>query len=219
MSRRTRYNNFVVYYTSEDVTDTDESVSALRTSMKTTVVKKESLAPKTNRIYKTKKRYKPGPASKTGKPRLQNVQKAAEDDDENEEEMKMNKRACEKPCPASKKKGIFVNGLPLSKIELPSGWMYDLNEDNKLSLQSPECNTYNSFSNAVSHLMQQNVGPTTRKRSYSTSSLRIDEDQDFGWFLRCTDHMHFDTIPYSVPFGLEGPITYVHNILNLEAIS
>ena len=54
-----------------------------------------SLPPKIRKVgveqNEEKITYKPGPASKTGKPRLQNIQKAAEDD-ENEEEMKMNKR-------------------------------------------------------------------------------------------------------------------------------
>ena len=84
---------------------------------------------------------------------------------------------------------------------------------------SPERITYDGVANAVGHLMQQNVGPSnSRKRSYSTSSLVQpdnfeDEDRplEFGWFLRCTDRMHFETTEYSVETvgQLEGSVSYL----------
>ena len=84
---------------------------------------------------------------------------------------------------------------------------------------SPERITYDGVANAVGHLMQQNVGPSnSRKRSYSTSSIVQpgnfeDEDRplEFGWFLRCTDRMHFETTEYSVETvgQLEGSVSYL----------
>ena len=116
----------------------------------------------------------------------------------------------DRPCPASKKKVFLESGLNLGKIELPKGWSYELckTDDKVLALKfhSPEGIVYDGVQNAVAHLLQQNCCPTgtgitgqrRRRRSFSTSScLKEQEDPArFGWFLRCTDKMHFNTRPY-----------------------
>jgi hypothetical protein len=122
----------------------------------------------------------------------------------------------DKPCPASRKKGLLVHGLPPAKIELPKGWTYDITDDKRIEYHSPEGIVYKGVEHAISHLFQQNCGPP-RKRSYSTSSLRHIEpgssSDRFGWFLESTDRMHFKTT--TVPCildqvgPLEGPVEYL----------
>ena len=114
----------------------------------------------------------------------------------------------DRPSPASKKKVFLKSGLSLGKIELPKGWSYELcqTEGEKsnvaLKFHSPEGLAYDGVQNAVAHLLQQNCCPTgnikrRRRRSYSTSScIKEDGPGRFGWFLRCTDKMHFQTRPY-----------------------
>ena len=111
-----------------------------------------------------------------------------------------------RPCPASKKKLFLKSGLSLGKIELPKGWSYEpWKEDEKtvlLKLQSPEGIVYEGVENAIAHLLQQNCCPPgniqrLRRRSFSASScLQKEEPERFGWFLRCTDRMHFNIRPY-----------------------
>ena len=184
----------VTHYTSEDVTDTDEAIGDDNTTSKPRIMKKNKagvMAPYSNSKSNTKQPYssrkknspakiqktttstnlkynKPGPASLTGRPRFE------VDLDSEAIENNTNKRSQEKPCPASKKKnGVFINGLPIAKLELPTGWCYELSDDHddKVSLQSPEGITYEGVSEAIKMLMQNNVGPSTRKRSYSCSSI------------------------------------------------
>ena len=114
----------------------------------------------------------------------------------------------DRPSPASKKKVFLKSGLSLGKIELPKGWSYELcqtkGEKSNVALKfhSPEGLAYDGVQNAVAHLLQQNCCPTgnikrRRRRSYSTSScIKEDGPGRFGWFLRCTDKMHFQTRPY-----------------------
>ena len=183
LSRRTRYTNLVTSYTSEDITDTDEA--GVNTTPKPRVMKKQAVVAPNSKSNKqpyhsrkkiaakknkttTSLKKRPGPASLTGRPRFI-VEAAGNSALEN-----TSKRFKEKPCPASKKKeGVFINGLPIAKLELPTGWCYDLsdNDDKVLSLQSPEGITYDGISEAIKMLMQNNVGPSTRKRSYSCSSI------------------------------------------------
>lgn len=129
----------------------------------------------------------------------------------------------DKACPASKKKTILKGGIVPGKIELPKGWSYELVEGQPptLKFHSPEGILYNGVSDAIAHLLQQNCcRPTTpiqggnrRHRSFSCSSLHIQEEEpsQFGWFLRYTDKMHFDTRPCSADQvgQLEGPVEYL----------
>jgi len=129
----------------------------------------------------------------------------------------------DRPSPASKKKVFLKSGLSLGKIELPKGWSYELcqTEGEKsnvaVKFHSPEGLAYDGVQNAVAHLLQQNCCPTgnikrRRRRSYSTSScIKEDGPGRFGWFLRCTDKMHFKTRPYCPDQvgQLEGPVEYL----------
>lgn len=131
----------------------------------------------------------------------------------------------DKACPASKKKIVFKGGIVPGKIELPKGWSYELVEGPPpaLKFHSPEGIMYNGVADAIAHLLQQNccrpTSPTQegsghrRHRSFSCSSLHIQEEEpsQFGWFLRYTDKMHFDTRPCGADqVGLlEGSVEYL----------
>ena len=101
-------------------------------------------------------------------------------------------------------------------MELPKGWTYELTEKTTLKFNNPEGIAYDGVNQALAHLMQQNCAPAAarRKRSYSTSSLYgtpVDGNR-FGWFLRSTDKMHFDTKPQGLTNEtgpLEGPVEYL----------
>ena len=134
-------------------------------------------------------------------------------------EQPVKKTNLERPCPASKKKVTFKGGVTLGKIELPKGWSYEVDtEKRSLKFHSPESLAYDGVDGAIAHLLQQNCCPTRgqqRRRSFSTSSslgiLQQMEPERFGWFLRCTDKMHFDTRPFSADQvgHLEGPVEYL----------
>ena len=103
-------------------------------------------------------------------------------------------------------------------MELPKGWTYELTEDLTLRFTNPEGIAYDGVQEAITHLMQQNCAPPTnlrsrRRRSFSTSSLLgspVNGD-DFGWFLRSTDKMHFDTKPQDTDIAgaLDGQVAYL----------
>ena len=192
MKRKQRHNSVVVYYGSQPPVPTSKKV--------------------------------PIPSSQIKRPRP---------NDTIPQVMKRSKKisSLNRPCPASKKKVSFKGGLRPGRIELPKGWSYEIDsEDPKatkklplLKLHSPEGIVYDGVEDAVAHLMQQNCG-RHRRRSYSTSSVTnlnssatsgetsgLQNGLEFGWFLRCTDRMHFETRPYSVDQAgnLEGPVEYL----------
>ena len=116
-------------------------------------------------------------------------------------------------------------------MELPKNWTFDFEltpQFPTLKLNNPEGKIFNGVEEAIAHLMQQNCAPPNesvcsdrqrkRRRSYSTSSL-LDastpvDSHDFGWFLRSTDRMHFDTRAQksSQETGpLEGAVEYLRD--------
>ena len=114
MSRRIRYSTLVAHYVSEDVT---EEINNAKPANATPDVKKNGRKKAINR-HQASKPQRPslpvhekqvsqlGPASKTGRPKFEGVVPDYEVDEFDET-----------PCPASKKR-VYVNGLPMAKIEV-----------------------------------------------------------------------------------------------------
>ena len=141
----------------------------------------------------------------------------------------------DRPCPASKKKkkpedpDVPVDNVNdrqpkrKSEYQLPQGWTHHVVQGQgeetavtKDEFHSPEGSVYQSLNEAIARLMQQNCGPPSRSRSYTTS----DSDQikttttKFGWFLESTDAMHFRLIPYTCDESagaIEGPVEYLRD--------
>ena len=92
---------------------------------------------------------------------------------------------------------------------MPKGWTYELTDKVTLKFNNPEGIAYDGVNEALAHLLQQNCAPPARrKRSYSTTSLHGSpvDGHRFGWFLRSTDKMHFDTKPQSLLTEETGPL-------------